>query len=163
MLRVFLGGVGVLRTLSAELSRPSENFRTLHTEIETTYKRLFDALHGAAATCSTSHVGVTTTLISYNHGWYVQSSLHNHPSLTLQSHLCSLHFSIPPSDPKSSPYSHSHPPWYCLSFLLYLLLSPDVGQPTNILYSYLHTNYVNLSSNLPVMLLIFCRIPKIIF
>ena len=62
---------GFLGTLPSELWRGSENSRIIQTEIERTYKRLFEALHSAAATCSTSHIGVTTSLSSCNHGWYV--------------------------------------------------------------------------------------------
>ena len=128
-----------------------------------TYKRLFDALHGTAVSCSPSHIGVTTTLSSLQ-SWLVGTiRLSIVPVLTLQSHLCSVHLPLAPPDPKPSPNSHSYAPWYFFPSLIGVTHSVEIGQPSNILYSYLHTNYVNLSSTLLVILLMFYRILKTIF
>ena len=59
------------------------------------------------------------------------------------SHICRLHFSNSPTRPKPSPDTHRNPARYAASPLVsHIPSSLSAGQPTNILYSYLHTNYV---------------------
>ncbi|KAF5391464.1 hypothetical protein D9757_002019 [Collybiopsis confluens] len=61
----------------------------------------------------------------------------------MSSYLCCLHFSKPPPNPKPSPHSHRHSPRYSPFFSSAAGLQSDnrPGQPSNILYSYLHTNF----------------------
>ena len=129
--------------------------------MERTYKRLFDALHGAAATCSTSHVGVTTTLSSCNHGWYVFICFLIYLSSLSEAIYAVYTSPSHPPIPNHLPTLIVTPHGYCFSFSKKCCThSVEIGQPTNILYSYLHTNYVRLTSALLVVSLMFHRILK---
>ena len=73
----------------------------------------------------------------------------------LHSHIRCVHLSISPTRPKPSPDPHRYPTWYAVRPLVsHSHPSLSTGQPSNILYSYLHTNYVRLPYRLSHCLLI---------
>ena len=68
-----------------------------------------------------------------------------HKSLFNGSHLLRLHVPDTPPNTQPPPNSHRHPPRYCPPHLPTYHIYPFLallGQPSNILYSYLHTNFV---------------------
>lgn len=67
----------------------------------------------------------------------------------LCSDILSLHLPIASAHPKPPPNAHRYSArllYLLLSLRTHLLTSFRTGQPSNILYSYLHTNYVRLSA-----------------
>jgi hypothetical protein len=58
------------------------------------------------------------------------------------SDLLRLHFPNPPPNTQTSPNSHRNTPWYVQLSVFLVHTSSSSGQPSNILYSYLHTNFV---------------------
>ena len=105
-------------------------------------------LHGRLVSFSGDSVWLATVALgSFTHTsiWLVSPCppcpLHR---AHLPSHIRRLHLSNSPSRPQPSPDTHCHPTWYAASPPCQPSPSSPLstGQPTNILYSYLHTNYV---------------------
>lgn len=81
-------------------------------------------------------------------GTYIASiSYLTHSQPFLCSNIYRLHLPHTPANPKPSPDPHRHPPWCTIyPLILRTCLTFHLGQPSNILYSYLHTNFVSHTS-----------------
>jgi hypothetical protein len=64
--------------------------------------------------------------------------------LTSRSYIHRVRLSYAYSDPASPSYSNRYPTWY-VQLVLYVSSDTELslGQPQNVLYSYLHTNFVS--------------------
>ena len=107
---------------------------------------------------------MTTSLSSCNHGGYVYICLPVYLSSPSKAIYAVYTSPSHPPIPNHLPTLIVTPHGYCSSFLLKSYAhSVEIGQPTNILYSYLHTNYVSLASTLLVIPLKFLEFRKLSF